>query len=58
MRDNPAHSAEMLGGAWETDLTRQQARSEWEYALKLILNDPMAYTWRRGYGQDQVLLGR
>ena len=58
MRDHPRHVEVIMGGDWDCDLTRQHSRSKWEYAFKLILNDPMTYTFSRGYDEDQVLLAR
>ena len=58
MRDHPNHGDAILGGMWDADLTRQESRSEWKYTMKLMLNDPQAFTWRWGPDQDQELLAR
>ena len=58
MRDNPAHGQVMLGGLWDANMTRKQARHQWKYIWKRIINDPLLFTWRLGRGQDQIILAR
>ena len=58
MRDNPQHGTGMLGGCWDTDLTRKQARVEWKNAWTRMFQDPLLYAGRDKVGPDQTILER
>lgn len=58
MRDNPQHTIGMLGASWSTDLTRKDARVEWENAWTRMLKHPIMYAARNRHGPDQDMLER
>ena len=58
MRDHPEHGRGMIGGAWDTDLTRTTSRSDWKQAWTRMLEDPVINATRDKYGSDQNLLNR
>ena len=58
MRDHPEHTASMLGGSWDTDMTRKQVRVEWKNAWTRIFQDPLLYAGRDKNGPDQAILER
>ena len=58
MRDNPWHNIGMLGGAWDTDLTRETSRKGWRDAWNEMMKDPLINATRDKNGPDQLLLNR
>ena len=58
MRDNPNHSAPLMGGMWGARLNTTQLRMRFTSAFKQILKDGMAYIARGNGGWDQMALRR
>ena len=57
MRDNPNHSAPLMGGMWGAKLN-STLRKDFTDAFKQILKDHMAYIERGNGGWDQMCLRR
>ena len=58
MRDHRRHKMVMLAGAWDTDLTRDNARTDWKNLWKIMLKNPLLYAGRDEHIPDQKLLER
>ena len=56
MRDHWRHKMVMLAGAWDTDLTRNNARADWKNAWKIMFKSPWLYAGRDQHIPDQKLL--
>jgi hypothetical protein len=56
MRDHMRHKMVMLAGAWDTDLTRNNARTDWKHAWNIMLKNPLLYAGRDQHIPDQKLL--
>ena len=46
----------MLAGAWDTDLTRSNARLDWKVAWNKMLHNPLLYAGRDQHIPDQQIL--
>jgi hypothetical protein len=57
MRDNPNHSAPLMGGMWGAKLN-SSVRHNFVRSFKEILKDSMAYIPRGNGGWDQMALRR
>ena len=58
MRDHWRHQMVMLAGAWDTDLTRNNARKDWRIAWDKMLQSPLLYAGRNEHIPDQQILER
>ena len=56
MRDRWRHKMVMLAGAWDTDLTRNNARIDWNNVWHVMLKNPLLYAGRDQHIPDQKLL--
>jgi hypothetical protein len=56
MRDNPAHTVAMLGGAWGAKMHDEAVRKAFRKAFNKIAKDYRAYSGRDKKGPDQALL--
>ena len=56
MRDHWRHQMVMLAGAWDTDLTRSNARLDWKVAWNKMLHNPLLYAGRDQHIPDQQIL--
>ena len=56
MRDHPAHSFEILGGAWGSNMTLNATKSKWKTAWSRMMNDEKIWSPRNAKGPDQILL--
>ena len=57
MRDNPNHSAPIMGGMWGGKLNKT-LRDKFRDSFKEIFKDGLAYQDRTSGGWDQVVLRR